>query len=276
MSGADVTVLRTPRRRRDASLLTAGLFAAIAAALLPVFSVIAPGPWVAGAVLVTAGVLGAGLLVRLARLPAVLASVAEIVVGVALLTAIFGRTTSLLLVIPTPGTFATVPRLLDAAAKEIRVGVAPVPPETGLAFLLVAAIAGLAVVLDHVVLTARMPLLAGVGLVAVSLIPTIAIPSDVDVVAFVLLAAALLFLLRVDTRARTAVASRARSRTRSASPRPRWASPRSRWSSRSWPRRCCRSRGCVSPRAVPAGWGPRSTPISSSATTCASHGRSTC
>ncbi|WP_295783300.1 DUF3488 and transglutaminase-like domain-containing protein [uncultured Microbacterium sp.] len=211
MSGADVTVLRTPRRRRDASLLTAGLFAAIAAALLPVFSVIAPGPWVAGAVVVTAGVLGAGLLVRLARLPAVLASVAEIVVGVALLTAIFGRTTSLLLVIPTPGTFATVPRLLDAAAEEIRVGVAPVPPETGLAFLLVAAIAGLAVVLDHVVLTARMPLLAGVGLVAVSLIPTIAIPSDVDVVAFVLLAAALLFLLRVDTRARTAVASRARS-----------------------------------------------------------------
>ncbi len=58
VSGADVTVLRTPRRRRDASLLTAGLFAAIAAALLPVFSVIAPGPWVAGAVLVTAGVLG--------------------------------------------------------------------------------------------------------------------------------------------------------------------------------------------------------------------------
>ncbi|WP_181373627.1 hypothetical protein, partial [Microbacterium sp. HMWF026] len=64
MSGADVTVLRTPRRRRDASLLTLGLFVAIAAALLPVFSVIAPGPWVAGAVLVTAGVLGAGLLVR--------------------------------------------------------------------------------------------------------------------------------------------------------------------------------------------------------------------
>lgn len=207
MSTADVTVLRTPRRRRDATLLTVGLFAAIASALLPVFSVIAPGPWVAGAVFVTAAVLGAGLLVRVGRLPAVLASVVEVAVGIVLLTAIFGRSSALLGVIPTPATFASVPDLLAAASEEIRVGVAPVDAQTGLSFLLVAAIAGLAVVLDHVVLTARMPLLAGVGLVAVSLIPTIAIPSDIDIAGFVLLAAALMFLLRVDTRARTATSS---------------------------------------------------------------------
>ncbi|MGN7187965.1 transglutaminase TgpA family protein [Microbacterium enclense] len=210
MSAADVTVLRTPRRRRDATLLTVGLFAAIAAALLPVFSVIAPGAWVAGAVFTTAAVLGAGLVVRVTRLPAVFATVAEIVVGVVMLTAIFGRSSAILGVIPTPATFGTVPGLLAGASDEIRTGVAPVVAQTGLSFLLVAAVAGLAVVLDHVVLTARMPLLAGVGLVAVSLIPTIAIPSDIDIVAFVLLAAALLFLLRVDTRARTVASSRPR------------------------------------------------------------------
>ncbi|WP_285136081.1 DUF3488 and transglutaminase-like domain-containing protein [Microbacterium sp. lyk4-40-TSB-66] len=207
MSTADVTVLRTPRRRRDATLLTVGLFAAIASAMLPVSSVIAPGPWVVGAVFVTAAVLGAGLIVRVGRLPAVLASVVEVAVAIVLLTAIFGRPTALLGVIPTPATFASVPDLLAAASEEIRTGVAPVDAQTGLSFLLVAAIAGLAVVLDHVVLTARMPLLAGVGLVAVSLIPTIAIPSDIDIVGFVLLAAALMFLLRVDTRARTATSS---------------------------------------------------------------------
>jgi transglutaminase-like putative cysteine protease len=212
VSAADVTELRTPRRRRDATLLTVGLFAAIAAAMLPVFSVIAPGAWVVGAVLVTAAVLGAGLLVRVSRLAAVWASVAEVAVGVVLLTAIFGRSSALLGVIPTPATFASVPGLIAGASEEIRVGVAPVAAETGLSFLLVAAVAGLAVVLDHVVLTARMPLLAGVGLVAVSLIPTIAIPSDIDIVGFVLLAAALLFLLRVDTRARTAPPSSAPSR----------------------------------------------------------------
>ncbi len=185
-------------------MLTGGLFVAIVAALLPAFSVIAPGAWVAGAAGLAAAVLGAGLLVRLAQLPAVVASIVEAVVWIVVLTALFGRSSALLGVIPTPATFASVPGLLSAAAEEIRLGVAPVPPEAGLSFLLVAAVGALALVLDHVVLTARMPLLAGVGLVAVSLIPTIAIPSDVDVAGFVLLAAALLFLLRVDTRARAA------------------------------------------------------------------------
>lgn len=216
MSAADLTVLRTPRRRRDATLLTIGLFAAIAAAMLPVFSVIAPGAWVAGAVLVGGSALGAGLIVRLSRLPALVASLAEVTVWIVLLTAIFGRSTALLGIIPTPSTFASVPGLVAQASAEIRDGVAPVPPDEGLAFLLVAAIGALAIVLDHVVLTARMPLLAGVGLVAVSLIPTIAIPSDVDVASFVLLAAALLFLLRVDTRARAAASARRDDRARPA------------------------------------------------------------
>lgn len=202
MSTGDVTVLRSPRRRRDATLLSIGLFVALAAAMLPAFSVIAPGSWVAGAAGLSAAVLAAGLGVRLARLPALAASLVEIVVWVVLLTAMFGRPTALLGLIPTPATVASVPGLLDAAAEEIRVGVAPVSAATGLSFLLVAAFGALAIVLDHVVLTARMPLLAGVGLVAVSLIPTIAIPSDVDVWSFVVLAAALLFLLRIDTRAR--------------------------------------------------------------------------
>lgn len=210
MSTGDVTVLRSPRRRRDATLLSIGLFVALAAAMLPAFSVIAPGSWVAGAAGLSAAVLAAGLGVRLARLPALAASLVEVVVWVVLLTAMFGRPTALLGLIPTPATVASVPGLLDAAAEEIRVGVAPVSAATGLSFLLIAAFGALAIVLDHVVLTARMPLLAGVGLVAVSLIPTIAIPSDVDVWSFVVLAAALLFLLRIDTRARVQADSVAR------------------------------------------------------------------
>jgi len=206
MSAGDVTLLRTPRRRRDASLLTLGLFAAIAAALLPVFSVMQPGSWTVQAAFLTAAILGAGLAARLLRLPALVATLLEVGIWIFALTAMFGRTTAVLWIIPSPATVSTVPGLVSAASDEIRTGVAPVAPGVGLAFVLVAAIGGLAIVLDHVVLTARMPLLAGVGLVAVSLIPTIAIPADVDVTAFVLLAAALLFLLRVDTRSRHAAA----------------------------------------------------------------------
>ncbi|SIS14540.1 DUF3488 and transglutaminase-like domain-containing protein [Microbacterium sp. RURRCA19A] len=201
---------RPERRRRDLALLSLGVFAGIAAALLPVLSVIAPGAWTVGALAGAALVLGCGLAVRFSRAPALVATVVELVVGVVFLTAVFGRTTALLGVIPTPATLASVPTLFAGASEEIRLGVAPVVPALGLAFVLVAAVTGLAVVLDHVVLTARMPLLAGVGLVAVSLIPTIAIPADVDVPAVLALAATVLFLLRMDVRSRTRGAPAAR------------------------------------------------------------------
>jgi len=204
VSAADVSVLRTPRRRRDATLMSLGVLVAIAAALLPVFSVMQPGPWTVMAGVLTIAVLAAGLIARLLALPALVATVLEVGVWILALTAMFGRSTALLGLIPTPATLNTVPGLISAASEDIRTGVAPVAPGVGLTFVLVAAVGGLAIVLDHVVLTARMPLLAGVGLVAVSLIPTIAIPSDVDVPAFVLLAATLLFLLRLDTRSRHA------------------------------------------------------------------------
>lgn len=194
---------RAVRRRRDVSLLSLGVFAGIAAALLPVFSVIAPGAWAIEALSGAALMLLCGLAVRLSRAPALVATVVELVVGVVFLTAIFGRSTALLGVIPTPTTLASVPALFAGASEELRLGIAPVAPATGLAFVLVAAVTGLAVVLDHVVLTARMPLLAGVGLVAVSLIPTIAIPADVNVPAVLALAATVLFLLRMDVRSRT-------------------------------------------------------------------------
>lgn len=202
MSADDVTALRTPRRRRDAVLLSIGVLVAMAAAMLPVFSVIEPGSWTGLAAGLVVAVLAAGMTARLFALPAVVASILEIAVWVVLLTVVFGRGTALLGVIPTPTTFGLVADLLAGATEEVRLGVAPVEPATGLAFVLVASVGALAIVLDHVVLTARMPLLAGVGLVAVSLIPTIAVPADVDVPGFVLLAAAILFLLRIETRSR--------------------------------------------------------------------------
>lgn len=203
MSGPDGNAARPVRRRRDLALLALGVFAGIVAALVPVLSVIAPGAWTVGAVTASAVVLVTGLAVRLARLPALVATLAELVVGVLLLTAVFARSTALLGFIPTPTTLASIPALFSGAAEEIRLGIAPVAAATGLSFVLVAAVTGLAIVLDHVVLTARMPLLAGVGLVAVSLIPTIAIPAAVDVPAVLALAVAILFLLRMDVRSRT-------------------------------------------------------------------------
>lgn len=202
MSAADLRAAGGVRSRRDALLLSLGVLAAIVAAIVPVLSVVEAGAWALGALALVCGVLATGAAARAARLPAAAVSALEAVVWLVLLTALFGRSTALLGIVPTPATFASIPALIAGAQDEIRLGVAPVAPGTGLAFVLVAAIGALALVLDHVVVTARMPLLGSIGLVAVSLIPTIVVPRSVDVVAFVLLAAAVLFLLRVETRSR--------------------------------------------------------------------------
>ncbi|NYF17618.1 transglutaminase-like putative cysteine protease [Microbacterium sp. AK009] len=192
-----------PSSRRSADLLlTAGVLAALIAALLPLMRVVRPTGWLLGTLVIVAMVLATGYIARRFRLPALAVSLIEIVVWVAFVTVVFLRDSAFLLVIPTVETFRELPDILAAAGEEIALGVAPLAPSAPLAMLIVGATGLLAVVIDHVVLTARMPLLAGVGLIAISLIPAIAVPAEIDVVAFVLLAAAMLFLMRIDTRTR--------------------------------------------------------------------------
>ncbi|WP_248241969.1 transglutaminase family protein [Microbacterium kunmingense] len=192
-----------PASRRGADLLlTAGVFAALIAALLPLMRVVRPTGWLLGTLVLVAAVLATGYVARRLRLPAVAVSLIEVVVWVAFVTVVFLRDSAFLFVIPAVETFRDIPDILGAAGEEIALGVAPLTPSAPLSMLIVGATGLLAVVIDHVVLTARMPLLAGVGLIAVSLIPAIAVPAEIDVVAFVLLAAAILFLIRTDTRMR--------------------------------------------------------------------------
>src|SRR5690606_31356314 len=124
------------------------------------------------------------------RLAAIAVSLIEAAVWVVFVSLVFLRDTALLWMIPTPETITRqVPRLVGVASEEIALGAAPLEAGVALSFLIVATTGLLTIVIDHVVLTARMPLLAAIGLIAVSLIPAIAVPSDLDVMAFVLLAA---------------------------------------------------------------------------------------
>lgn len=191
-----------PGRRRTDILLAAGVLTALVGASTPLLRVIDRGPWVLGAFVLAAAVLATGVIARWFRLPGVAVAALEAAVWVLALTAMFGRSTAFVWVIPTPDTFAMVPVLVSAGIDEIVLGAAPLEAGTALAFILIAAIGLVALAIDHVVLTARMPLLAGVGLVAISLIPSIAVPDEIDIVGFVILSASILFLLRVDTRAR--------------------------------------------------------------------------
>lgn len=188
---------------------------AVFAAMLPVLRVVDSGPWLPGAIALTGVILVVGYLGRWLRWAAVAVSLAEALVWMLLVTLFFLRDTALLGLIPTPQTAQAVPQLVGAAFAQIQQESAPLTPTAGLSFFIVGTAGLLAIAVDHVVLTARMPLLAAVGLIAVSLIPSIAVPGAVDVWAFVLLAATILFLLRAEVRSRD-VPPAERVRTRSA------------------------------------------------------------
>lgn len=194
-------------RERDAGrsgrvMLAAGVLVAVWAALLPTLRVVASGPWFVGAVTLAGAILLVGLGARAVRLPAPAVSLIEALVWLVALTAVFVRDTAVLGVVPTPETFTAGRQLVDAAFSEIQLGAAPLDAGPALSLLLVGAVGLVTLILDHVVLTARLPMVAAVGLIAVSLIPAVVVPGPFDVAAFALLAAAILFLVRVETRTR--------------------------------------------------------------------------
>ncbi|QCR39818.1 hypothetical protein C1N74_04860 [Microbacterium sp. SGAir0570] len=182
--------------------LAAVLLLSIVAAILPLLRVVAAGTWLVVAVAVAAALLLVGVGLRRLHTPAVVVTLAELVTAGALVTAVYFGDTALLLVIPTPGTFAEVPSLIAGASGQIVNGVAPLTADRPLAVLAVTAVAALTILLDHTVITARMPLLAAIALVAVRLIPALSVPAPVDLIAFVVFAAAVLLLIRTETRSR--------------------------------------------------------------------------
>ncbi|GAA5207242.1 transglutaminaseTgpA domain-containing protein [Microbacterium kyungheense] len=200
-------------RRGGQRLLAFAILAALLAALLPVARVVQSGAWLIGALALAALVLAAGYNARKFRLPAVAVTLIELAVWVVFMTLVFLRETALLWVIPTLDTFRAVPILIGNASEEITLGAAPLEPTLSLAFVVVGAMGLLTIIVDHVVVTARMPLLGSVGIIAVSLIPAIAVPGDVDVMGFVFLAITILFLLRSETRSREKPLEREAERT---------------------------------------------------------------
>ncbi|MCT9820973.1 DUF3488 and transglutaminase-like domain-containing protein [Microbacterium sp. W1N] len=190
--------------RRGDGRLTVALWLAVVAAVSPLLAVVGTGAWLLAVFAGAAALLGLGYGLRRAGLAAGIATAAELAAWVAGVTATFFADQALLLIIPTGGVLHTAPQLVQQASNEILVGVAPLEPTTAVSFVIVAAMGLLTIALDHVVITARMPLLAAVALIAVWLIPAIAVPATVNVIGFALMAAALLFLIRAETRTREA------------------------------------------------------------------------
>ncbi len=190
------------RRAGPEIALTLGTFGGIVAAILPLTALVEPARWLAAAAGVTALLLAVGFAARRLRAPAVAVTLLEVLVWLCAMTLAFFPASALFGVVPTLGTVERAADAARAAASEIVLGIAPLTPSASLTFVLVAALGLLTIALDHVVLTARLPLLAGVALVAVWLIAPIATSSAVDLVAFGLVALLTLVLMRAETRSR--------------------------------------------------------------------------
>jgi transglutaminase-like putative cysteine protease len=195
-------------RRRGSVALALGVLVGLVATIIPVTRVVSVGAWVVGGIALAAVLLIVSVLLRRVRVPALGVTLIEVALWVMTITAVFLHESAWFGVVPSPESLPAVSQLISGAVQEIATGAAPLAASVPLSFFIVSAIGALAIVLDHVVITTRMPLLAAVALVAVALVPTIAVPAPMDVGAFVLLAVSVLFLLRTDTRTRQTTPSR--------------------------------------------------------------------
>lgn len=188
--------------RRADPISTLALLIGIVAASLPLARVIAPDMWMWGVLGIATAILAAGYLARRARLRAPAVAAIELAVGVGILTLVFLRDTAFLWIIPLAGSFEQAASYTTTAIAAIERSAAPMEATTALSFFVVAGVALFTIAVDHVALTTRMPLLAAIALVTVSLIPTVVVPTGVNLGWFVLLASAIVALLWADTRSR--------------------------------------------------------------------------
>jgi transglutaminase-like putative cysteine protease len=191
-----------PLSRMQRLALTAASFLFLVIATMALGPLISGSGWWWLCAFIAAGTLFGGLGLRAVRTPPSLVPVLELVVLLLMLTLLFGGATSFALIVPTAGTFDTFGELIAGAQRTIEQQSVPALAVPPLAFALALGIGLLAVVVDTLVQTARMPALAAAPALVPILIPGFIIEAGAELPTLVLSAAAYLLLLRVDVRVR--------------------------------------------------------------------------
>ena len=173
---------------------------AIGLALAGLNRVIADIPWWFVSMLVATLVLLAAGLTRTFVRGRGWGSLAGALAGLATVTLFFAPATALLGIIPTFDTFVAFRQLeVDGTASIARQDI-PADADAGIVYLLCLGVAAIAVAMDGVAQSLRMPALAGIPLLVLLLVPSLVDPSFDDPLFFVLTAAVYLGLLLVKSR----------------------------------------------------------------------------
>jgi transglutaminase-like putative cysteine protease len=120
------------------------------------------------------------------------------------LTAFFAPSTAFLVIIPTWESFGRFGALFIEAVASVNHQSVPADPNTAVVFLLCAGVGAMAVLADLLAIVFARPALAGVPLLVVLAVPAITAPGLTDLVIFLLVAAAYLWLLQRRGRGRQA------------------------------------------------------------------------
>lgn len=187
---------------RTTTRMTLAAGAAVALGAAPLGAVFEQWSWIWYAWAAVAAVVGAHLLARSLRLPAVLVPVAGAAGLLVYLTVVFAADGALFGLIPTPDSLTALRTGLDRGMTNVNQLAAPVPPTTGLKLLTAAAIGGLAIVVDIIAVGVRRPAAAGLALLALYAVPTAVAANGVPWVLFAIGAVGYLLLLLVEGRDR--------------------------------------------------------------------------
>ena len=180
--------------------LAAGSATALGA--VPLGAVYSEWRWIWYAWAAVAAVVGAHLLARRMRLPAILVPVAGAAGLLLFLTLAFAAHAALLGLLPTPASMQALRDGLRNGMNDVNQRSAPVPATTGLVVLTTVAVGALAVVVDLVAVSLRRPAAAGLALLALYAVPTAVASGGVPWLLFVVGAAGYLVLLLAEGRER--------------------------------------------------------------------------
>jgi transglutaminase-like putative cysteine protease len=182
--------------------MTLGAGAAVALGAVPLGAVFEEWSWIWYAWAAVAAVVGAQLLARSLRLPAVLVPVAGALGLLVYLTVVFASGAAFLGLLPTPDSLHLLRAGLHRGLTNVNELAAPVPTTAGLVLLTAASLGAVAIVVDLVAVVLRRPAAAGLALLALYAIPTAVAADGVPWVLFAIGASGYLLLLLVEGRDR--------------------------------------------------------------------------
>ncbi|MBO0896406.1 transglutaminase family protein [Arthrobacter sunyaminii] len=151
--------------------------------------------WLPPLTLTTAAVIAAMAAARRFRFPTALVPAAGLAALAVVLTWLFAASTALLGLLPTGATLGRGRQLLTEAQATIMNQVPPVLADSGIVFIACLGTGLIALLVDTLATTLRMPAASGLGLLSLLIVPAVLKPESIGALPFILAAAGYLLIL---------------------------------------------------------------------------------